>query len=129
MLNKTLSLVVVYALAGSIMAGGDDRDMGPVEPIFDKVVAGRHNPDTMTLTDTSKVIGQTTTGVPVTMAAHKACKDRLNLSSANIERFKQVLASGFLYNTGPIDEMGTLFSPERWVDYFTCIENRQINNY
>lgn len=125
MLNKTLSFVITCALVGSVMAGGDDRDMGPVEPIFDKVVVGEHNPDTMILTNTSKVIGQTTTGASVTIAAHEACKDRLAPSDANIERFKQALASGFLYNTGPIDKMGTLFSPERWADYFICVENHQ----
>ncbi|BBB24125.1 conserved hypothetical protein [Isorropodon fossajaponicum endosymbiont JTNG4] len=126
MINKTLGLVITFALVGSVMAGGDDRDMGPVEPIFDKVVVkSEHNIDTMTLTDTSKVIGQTATGAPVTIAAHEACKGRLNLSDANIERFKQALASGFLYNTGPLDEMGTLFSPKRWEDYFFCVENHQ----
>ncbi|BBB22334.1 conserved hypothetical protein [Abyssogena phaseoliformis symbiont OG214] len=127
MINKTLSLVITFALVGSVMAGGDDRDMGPVEPIFDKVVVkGEHNIVTMTLTDTSKaVIGQTTTGIPVTIAAHEACKDRLDLSNINIERFKQAFASGFLYNTGPLDEMGTLFSPKRWEDYSTCVENHQ----
>lgn len=123
MLNKTLSFLITCALAGSVMAGGNDRDMGSVEPIFDKVVVGGHNPDTMILSNTSKVIGQTTTGASMTIAAHKACKDRLSPSDVNIERFKQALASGFLYNTGPIGEMGTLFSPERWVDYFICVEN------
>ncbi|QKQ23749.1 hypothetical protein HUE58_00720 [Candidatus Ruthia endofausta] len=125
MINKTLSLVITFALVSSVMAGGDDCDMGPVEPIFDKVVVkGEHNTDTMTLT-TSKVIEQTTTGIPVVVAAHKTCKDRLDLSNTNIERFKQTLASGFLYSTGPLDEMGTLFSPKRWEDYFTCVENHQ----
>ncbi len=126
MINKTLSLVITFTLVSSVMAGGDDYDMGPVEPIFDKIVVkGEHNIDTMTLTNTSKVIGQTTTGIPVTVAAHEACKDRLDLSNTNIERFKQALASGFLYNTGPLDEMGTLFSPKRWKGYFTCVENHQ----
>ncbi|ABL02042.1 hypothetical protein Rmag_0260 [Candidatus Ruthia magnifica str. Cm (Calyptogena magnifica)] len=126
MINKTLGLVVTFALVGSVMAGGDDLDMGPVEPIFDKVVVkSEHNIDTMILTDTSKVIGQTITGAPVTIAAHEACKDRLNLFNTNIEKFKQALASGFLYNTGPLNEMGTLFSPKRWKDYFFCVENHQ----
>lgn len=124
MLNKTLSFIITCALAGSVMAGGDDRDMGSVEPIFDKVVVGGHNPDTMTLTNTSQAIGRSTTGASATMAAH-TCENKLRPSDANIERFKQMLDNGFLYNTGPIYEMGTLFSPERWADYFMCVGNHQ----
>ena len=62
MMNKTLSLVAIFALSTSVMAGGDDRDMGPVEPIFDKVVVNEQAPETMTLSNTSEVIGQTTSG-------------------------------------------------------------------
>ena len=41
------------------------------------------------------------------------------LKEANIKRFNEALASGNLYNTGPIsEEGGTSFSPERWDDYF-----------
>ncbi len=123
MMNKTLSLVAIFALSTSVMAGGDDRDMGPVEPIFDKVVVNEQAPETMTLSKTSEVIGQTTSGVPVTAAAHEACEHKLGLSASNIARFKDALAGGFLYNTGPIDAMGTAFSPERWGDYFSCVEN------
>jgi len=41
------------------------------------------------------------------------------LKEANIKRFNEALASGNLYNTGPIsEEGGTSFSPERWDIYF-----------
>ena len=121
MMNKTLSFVAAFVLATNAMAGGDDRDAGPVEPIFDKVVVTEQAPDTMTLSNT-EVIGQTVSGVPVTAAAHAACEHKLGLSVSNIARFKDALAGGFLYNTGPIDAMGTVFSPKRWADYFSCVE-------
>jgi len=44
------------------------------------------------------------------------------LSDDNIARFMDALAGDSVYNTGPIDAMGTLFSPNRWADYYTCVE-------
>ena len=121
---KALTFVAAITLATSIIAGGDDRDMGPVEsfdmqPVTGKTVITEQAPDTMTL---SKVIGKTPSGIAVTQRAHQACQAKLGLSDANIARFKNALAGGFVYNTGPIDTMGTLFSPERWADYFSCVE-------
>ncbi len=122
-MKNTLSFVAAMALTTSIIAGGDDRDMGPVEafdsmqPIAEKTVITEQAPDTMTLSDTSKVIGQTPSGFAVTQAAHEACQVTLGLSDDNI-------AGGFLFNTGPIDAMGTLFSPSRWADYFSCVEGQ-----
>ncbi len=119
MMKKTLSFVATFALATSVMAGGDDRDLGPVEsfdsmaPVTEKVVVGNQDPNTMTLS-----VG----GKTVSAAAHNACKDKLGLSDDNIARFKDGVSAGNLYNTGPLDAMGTLFSPDRWADYFACVE-------
>ncbi len=129
-MNKTLTFTTAITLTTVLIAGGDDRDMGPVEsfdsmqPVAEKTVITEQTPDSMTL---SKVIGQTPTGVPVTRAAHVACKDRLNLSDDNIVRFKDALAGSFVYNTGPLDAMGTLFSPLRWADYYTCVGRFSFN--
>jgi hypothetical protein len=124
-MKNTLSFVAAFALATSVMAGGDDRDVGPVEsfdeiapiaePIADQTVVGNQDPQEL-------VLGTTPTGIEVTKAAHVACKDRLGLSDDNIARFMDALAGGSVYNTGPIDAMGTLFSPNRWADYYTCVE-------
>ncbi|SFV84030.1 hypothetical protein MNB_SUP05-7-1337 [hydrothermal vent metagenome] len=124
-MKNTLSFVAAFALATSVMAGGDDRDVGPVEsfdeiapiaePIADQTVVGNQDPQEL-------VLGTTPTGIAVTKAAHVACKDRLGLSDDNIARFMDALAGGSVYNTGPIDAMGTLFSPNRWADYYTCVE-------
>ena len=122
MMKKAIVIAATLGLSATLMAGGDDRDTGPVEPIFDKVVVNEKAPESMTLSQ-DKVIGSTTAGVPVTQAAHDACQHELNLSAANIERFKNALAGGFLYNTGPLDALGTEFSPLRWADYFKCVEN------
>ncbi len=130
MMKNTLTFVAAMALTTSIIAGGDDRDTGPVEaldsmqPIAEKTVITEQAPDTMTLSDTSKVIGQTPSGFAVTQGAHEACQVILNLSADNIARFEDALAGGFLFNTGPIDAMGTLFSPERWADYFSCVKGQ-----
>ena len=124
-MKNTLSFVAAFALATSVMAGGDDRDVGPVEsfdeiapiaePVADQTVVGNQDPKEL-------VLGTTPTGIAVTKAAHVACKDKLGLSDDNIARFMDALASGSVYNTGPIDAMGTLFSPNRWADYYTCVE-------
>ncbi|MDC9727165.1 MAG: hypothetical protein PSN35_04960 [Candidatus Thioglobus sp.] len=127
-MNKTLTFAAAITLTTGLIAGGDDRDMGPVEaldsmqPVAEKTVITEQAPDTMTLSDTSKVIGQTPSGFAVTESAHQACQATLGLSDDNIARFKDALAGGFLFNTGPIDAMGTLFSPERWADYFSCVK-------
>jgi len=121
MIKNTLSFVAAFALATSVMAGGDDRDMGPVEsfdeiaPIADQTVVGNQDPQEL-------ILGTTPAGIPVTKVAHIACKDKLGLSDDNIARFMDALAGGSVYNTGPIDAMGTLFSPNRWADYYTCVE-------
>ncbi|MBL6976561.1 MAG: hypothetical protein ISR70_00685 [Candidatus Thioglobus sp.] len=129
-MNKTLTFAAAITLTTGLIAGGDDRDMGPVEaldsmqPVAEKTVITEQAPDTMTLSDTSKVIGQTPSGFAVTESAHQACQATLGLSDDNIARFKDALAGGFLFNTGPIDAMGTLFSPERWADYFSCVKGQ-----
>ena len=121
MIKNTLSFVAAFALATSVMAGGDDRDMGPVEsfdeiaPIADQTVVGNQDPQEL-------ILGTTPAGIPVTKVAHIACKDKLGLSDDNIARFMDALAGGSVYNTGPIDAMGTLFSPNRWANYYTCVE-------
>ncbi len=130
MMNKTLTFAAAITLTTGLIAGGDDRDMGPVEaldsmqPVAEKTVITEQAPDTMTLSDTSKVIGQTPSGFTVTESAHQACQATLGLSDDNISRFEDALAGGFLFNTGPIDAMGTLFSPERWADYFSCVKGQ-----
>jgi hypothetical protein len=121
MMKKTLSFVAAFAVVTSVLAGGDDRDMGPVEsfdsivPIADQVVVGNQDPQEL-------ILGTTPSGVVVTEVAHVACKDKLGLSDDNIVRFMDALAGGSVYNTGPLDAMGTLFSPNRWADYYTCVE-------
>ena len=121
MIKNTLSFVAAFTLATSVMAGGDDRDMGPVEsfdeiaPIADQTVVGNQDPQEL-------ILGTTPAGIPVTKVAHIACKDKLGLSDDNITRFMDGLANGSVYNTGPIDAMGTMFSPNRWANYYTCVE-------
>ena len=39
-------------------------------------------------------------------------------NEANIKRFNEALSAGNLYNTGPVEDGRTSFSPERWDAYF-----------
>ncbi|SMN10804.1 hypothetical protein SPBRAN_979 [uncultured Candidatus Thioglobus sp.] len=118
MIKNTLSFVTAFTLAASVMAGGDDRDAGPVEslealaPNVEKS-AGNQAPEELKLT-----VG----GKTVSINAHIACQSKLGLSESNISVFRKAQAGGYLYNTGPIDSLGTVFSPARWDDYFSCID-------
>jgi hypothetical protein len=56
-------------------------------------------------------------------------KEKLNLSADNIARFKEALSSGNLYNVGPLDALGTLFSPNRWDNYFDCVEMHGMSTF
>ena len=130
MMKSTLSFMAVFALTANVVAGGDDRDMGPVEsfdslaPVAEQIVVGDQNANTMTLTNPADaVIGTTTSGSVITTAAHDKCKVTLDLSEYNIEIFKEALMGDFLYNIGPVDTLGTSFSDGRWAGYFSCVES------
>jgi len=130
MMKSTLSFVAAFALTTNVMAGGDDRDMGPVEsfdtlaPVAEQIVVGDQNANTMTLTNPADAtIGRTTSGTAITTAAHESCKVTLDLSEYNIELFKEALMGDYLYNIGPIDTLGTSFTDGRWSNYFSCVES------
>ena len=130
MMKSTLSFVAAFALTTSVVAGGDDRDMGPVEsfdslaPVAEQIVVGDQNANTMTLTSPADaVIGTTTSGSVITTAAHDKCKVTLDLSEYNVEIFKEALMGDYLYDIGPIDTLGTSFSDGRWAGYFSCVES------
>ena len=148
MIKKILGLSAILALSANVFAGGDDRDTGPIEPIFDKVVVQNSAAKTMTLTpaldesastanankthsepllmdEVNNKVVKTPSGEPITVKAHYNCKGTLFLSNVNVEKFKTALAGNFLYNTGPFDELGTEFSPSRWDSYFDCVANNQ----
>jgi glycine betaine/choline ABC-type transport system substrate-binding protein len=112
------SCVATLVFTTSVMAGGDPRDFGPVES-FDSL-------DSITISSNEiieqEVICTTSLGIVITEEMHNTCKDKLNLSENNIARFKEALFSGNLYNIGPFDALGTLFSPSRWDNYFDCVE-------
>jgi hypothetical protein len=67
------------------------------------------------------VIGETSSGVEITVAAHEICEKTLGLTKYNLDKFTKSLATGTLYNEGPQLEHGTLFSPSRWDQYFDCV--------
>ncbi len=217
MIKNLLSIAATFFVAINVMAGGDDRDEGPVEsldevieviePVTDKVVVGELEAQTMTLTNTNAedeilaqqlaefeeglaresaladfqaklaeekaaaaesnaayhaklarekaladfqaklaeekaaaaasnaayqarlaeetrlatVIGETSSGVEITVAAHEICEKTLGLTKYNLDKFTKSLAAGTLYNEGPQLEHGTLFSPSRWDQYFDCV--------
>jgi hypothetical protein len=105
------------------IAGGDPRDFGPVES-FDSL-------DSITISSEEiieqEVVSKTGLGIIITEEIHNTCKSKLNLSESNVARFKEALFSGNLYNTGPFDALGTLFSPSRWDNYFNCVEMHGVS--
>jgi hypothetical protein len=151
-------------LAGGVMAGGDDRDFGPVEtldfvqttepteimptpvaepetgfftdflseiglesapvvaptppaaPVVEKAVIIEKAPETMTFTKID-------TSVSVPEPARQSCQSAFNLSDGNVNKFEEALKGGFLFSTGPVNTAGTLFSPQRWANYLSCVEN------
>jgi hypothetical protein len=102
----------------SVMAGGEPRDFGPVES-FDSLDSIAISSDEII---EQEVISKTSLGIIITEEMHNTCKSTLNLSESNVVRFKGALFSGNLYNIGPFDALGTLFSPSRWDNYFDCVE-------
>jgi hypothetical protein len=116
---KILSgFVATIIVTTSVMAGGDPRDFGPVES-FDSLELITILSEEMV---EQEVISKTSSGIIITEETHNTCKSNLNLSESNVARFKEALFSGNLYNIGPFDALGTLFSPSRWDNYFDCVE-------
>jgi hypothetical protein len=173
-MNKTLTFVTAITLTTGLTAGGNDRDMGPIEafdsiipakaidsvvpvkkkpsdslapskafqsldsatsvkkkvvkkvtaPVAEKIVITEQAPDVMMKDKKSNIIGKTPSGFKVTEEAHKNCQSTLSLSESNIYKFNGALATGSLFNTGPTNSKGTLFSPERWANYFYCVRSK-----
>ncbi len=114
-MKNILILVGALVLSVSVIAGGDERDRGPVESL-----------DAMAPT-TEKSAGNqepklTVGGKAVSVRAHIACQGKIGLSESNIAIFKKAQSGGYLYNTGPIESLGTVFSPKRWDAYLDCVE-------
>jgi hypothetical protein len=61
-------------------------------------------------------------GKTVSVRAHIACQDKIGLSESNIAIFKKAKSGGYLYNTGPVESFGTVFSPKRWDAYLACVD-------
>lgn len=117
-MKNQLTFIAAITLTMGVIAGGDDRDRGPVESLEaiapnSETAVGNQNPETLKLT---------VAGKSVSIAAHIACQGKLGLKESNIAIFKRTQADGSLYNTGPIEGFGTIFSPERWDEYFACVE-------
>lgn len=172
MTKNILSFAIVLGLTTSVIAGGDDRDLGPVEsletvfpmrtapvntvapiplskplpmplPISVKSVKSAPLKTVAPLiSDTPKVVVsrpvisqrvdvntqvQKTTKSSATSQASSdaqiACQEKFALSEHNILIFRKAQKIGYLYNTGPIEGLrSTIFSPERWGDYLSCID-------
>ena len=114
-LKKLSSCAVVLVFTMSAIAGGDPRDFGPVES-FDSITISSED------IIEQVVLGKADSGITITKMAHNTCKVNLKLSDDNIVRFKEALAIGHLYNVGPLNTLGTLFSPHRWDNYLDCVE-------
>lgn len=198
-MKNTLNFVAVFTLATSAMAGGDDRDLGPIEafddidPIVQQVIVDDKDPQEMLLTSdkpktdkavskeevkvdemankekskenevmskkvpevkkaiskkkirpkntakkaakkaakvvkkatkkVTKVVKKMPAKAPVKKIAKVSCQKKFGLGDDNVNRFKGALSDHAVYNTGPVDSLGTLFSPNRWANYYTCAKD------
>jgi len=131
MIKNTLSFIVAATLATSVIAGGDDRDTAPIEsletmaPISETIVPSSKTivPSSETPVDNQPVetLKLTIADKKVSVAAHIACQDKLGLKESNIDIFRRAQSADSLYNTGPIEMFGTIFSPKRWDAYLECV--------
>ena len=124
----------VLALSASVIAGGDDRDRGPVESL-DAIASPTQttgNKATSNKATSNKATSNQATGnqeqklsvggKTVSVRAHIACQDKIGLSESNISIFRKAKSGGYLYNTGPVESFGTVFSPKRWDAYLACVD-------
>ncbi len=117
-MKNSLILMGMLIISTSVIAGGDDRDRGPVEPLDTvaptiKKSTNIQEPKKMKLMIDSRAIST---------RAHAACQATIGLSESNISNFRNAISGGYLYNVGPIESsLGTVFSPKRWDAYFDCV--------
>ncbi|VVH66463.1 hypothetical protein BSPLISOX_619 [uncultured Gammaproteobacteria bacterium] len=134
MMKKLLMSIGVLALSASVIAGGDDRDRGPVESL-DAIASptqttgnkATSNKATSNKATSNKATGNqeqklSVGGKTVSVRAHIACQDKIGLSESNISIFRKAKSGGYLYNTGPVESFGTVFSPKRWDAYLACVD-------
>ncbi len=133
-MKKLLMSIGVLALSASVIAGGDDRDRGPVESL-DAIASptqttgnkATSNKATSNKATSNKATGNqeqklSVGGKTVSVRAHIACQDKIGLSESNISIFRKAKSGGYLYNTGPVESFGTVFSPKRWDAYLACVD-------
>ena len=129
MMKKLLMSIGVLALSVSVIAGGDDRDRGPVESL-DAIASPTQttgNKATSNKATSNQATGNqeqklSVGGKTVSVRAHIACQDKIGLSESNISIFRKAKSGGYLYNTGPVESFGTVFSPKRWDAYLACVD-------
>ncbi len=129
MMKNRLTFVAAMTLAMGVIAGGDDRDMGPIESLESLEAMTPMTPMTPVAPSSEASVGNQPTetlkltvgGKAVSVTAHIVCQDKIGLKESNITIFRRAQAAGNLYNTGPIENSGTEFSPGRWDAYFECV--------
>ena len=123
-MKKLLMSIGVLALSVSVIAGGDDRDRGPVESL-DAIASPTQttgNKATSNKATSNQEQKLSVGGKTVSVRAHIACQDKIGLSESNISIFRKAKSGGYLYNTGPVESFGTVFSPKRWDAYLACVD-------
>ena len=119
MIKHTLNFVAAVTLATSVMAGGDDRNKGPVEALEVTTMPSNEvdRPIDSQVSETTKSV----TREKVTSISQASCQKSLGLSDNNIAIFKNAKNGNYLGNTGPMNSFGTVFSPNRWNSYMSCV--------
>ena len=117
MVKNIVTFSAIMTLTMGVIAGGDDRDVAPTESLEAMAPSSK----TSVGNQPAKTLKLTVAGKAVSVAAHIACQGKIGLKESNIAIFRRAQAAGNLYNTGPIENKGTGFSPKRWDTYLECV--------
>ena len=149
-INNSIKFFVVFLMAFSVFAGGDDRDQAYYENLDEELAAfeaqltedlanqaaleafqqkladEKAAAAASTAAYQAKVAAEKAAAAELAafkaeLAAHEECKAALALSDSNIALFKTALAAGNLFSVGPQITAGTEFTANRWDDYASCI--------
>ncbi|RUA04166.1 MAG: hypothetical protein DSY43_06995 [Gammaproteobacteria bacterium] len=131
MMKNTVTFAAIMTLTMGVIAGGDDRDTGPIEsletmaPSSEVMVPSSEvmapSSETSVGNQPAETLKLSVGGKSVSVAAHIICQEKIGLKESNIAIFRRAQEAGNLYNTGPIESNGTEFSPKRWDAYFECV--------
>ena len=127
-MKNILKVVAALTFTSSVIAGSDDRDSALIKSLDTPIMLAPIMVESSAVNQKSSVnkdlngLKLKVGGKAVSVSAHIACQDKIGLSESNIAIFKVAKSGDYLYNTGPLDLLGTNISTNRWDSYFDCVD-------